>query len=131
MMTRTKVFSKDYLMDELDLPYDNTIVDRIVNTTRWSIIHEIVFEDNGKFYMTTYSEGATECQDERPWEYDDEIKCYDHLINRFSTSDVLELKNQICKAIVHKSNYFYMLGKPDEGQKCIDGIKDVFCKKKY
>ena len=25
--------------------------------------------------MTTYSEGATECQDERPWEYDDEIKC--------------------------------------------------------
>lgn len=34
MMTRTKVFSKDYLMDELDLPYDNTIVDRIVNTTR-------------------------------------------------------------------------------------------------
>lgn len=74
-MTRTKVFSKDYLMDELDLPYENTIVNRIVNTTRWSIIHEIVFEDKGKFYMTTYSEGATEYQDERPWEYDDEIKC--------------------------------------------------------
>ena len=62
-------------MDELDLPYENTIVNRIVDTTRWSIIHEIVFEDNGKFYMTTYSEGATEIQDERPWEYDDEIKC--------------------------------------------------------
>lgn len=75
-MERTKVFSKDYLMDELDLPYENTIVNRIINTTRWSIIHEIVFEDNGKFYMTTYSEGATECQDESPWEYDDdEIKC--------------------------------------------------------
>lgn len=74
-MARTKVFSKDYLMDELDLPYDNIIVDRIVNTTRWSIIHEIVFEDNGKFYMTTYSEGSTEIQDERPWEYDDEIEC--------------------------------------------------------
>ena len=74
-MVRTKVFSKDYLMDELDLPYENTIVNRIVNTTRWSIIHEIVFEDNGKFYMTTYSAGATECQDEIPWEYDDEIKC--------------------------------------------------------
>ena len=25
--------------------------------------------------MTTYSEGSTECQDERPWEYKDEIKC--------------------------------------------------------
>ena len=66
---------KDYLVNELDLPWYNTIFDRIVDTTRWSIIHEIVFEDNGKFYMTTYSEGATECQDERPWEYDYEIKC--------------------------------------------------------
>lgn len=75
-MVRTKVFSKDYLMDELDLPYENTIVNRIVDTTRWSIIHEIVFEDNGKFYMTTYSSGVTEMQDERPWEYDnDEIEC--------------------------------------------------------
>ena len=54
----------------------NTIFDRIVDTTRWSIIHEIVFEDHGKFYMTTYSEGATEMQDERPWEHDnDEIEC--------------------------------------------------------
>ena len=25
--------------------------------------------------MTTYSEGATEYQDERPWEYEDEVKC--------------------------------------------------------
>ena len=41
-MTRTKVFSKDYLVNELDLPWGNTIFDRIVDTTRWSIIHEIV-----------------------------------------------------------------------------------------
>ena len=54
-----KKFSKDYLKDELDLPYSNTIVDRIIDTTRWSIVHEIVFEDNGKFYQTTYSEGAS------------------------------------------------------------------------
>lgn len=68
-------FSRDYLMKELDLPYGNTITDNIIDTTRWSIIHEIVFEDNGKFYRTTYSEGATECQDERPWEYEDEVEC--------------------------------------------------------
>ena len=74
-MEKVKVFSKDYLVNELDLPWHNTIVNRIIDTTRWSIVHEIVFEDQGKFYMTTYSEGATECQDERPWEYDDEIKC--------------------------------------------------------
>ena len=70
-----KKFSKDYLKDELDLPYGNTIVDKIIDTTRWSIVHEIVFEDNGKFYQTTYSEGATEMQDERPWEYEDEVDC--------------------------------------------------------
>lgn len=70
-----KVFSRDYLKNELDLPYGNTVVDKIIDTTRWSIVHEIVFEDNGKFYQTTYSEGATEMQDERPWEYDDEITC--------------------------------------------------------
>lgn len=68
-------FSKDYLKNELDLPYENTIVDEIIDTTRWSIVHEIVFEDKGKFYQTIYSEGATECQDERPWEYQDEIEC--------------------------------------------------------
>lgn len=71
-----KKFSKDYLRNELDLPY-GAILDKIIDTTRWSIIHEIVFEDNGKFYQTTYSEGATECQDERPWEYENEIECYE------------------------------------------------------
>lgn len=69
-----KIFSKDYLKDELDLPY-SAILDKIIDTSRWSIIHEIVFEDNGKFYSTTYSEGATEMQDERPWEYDERVEC--------------------------------------------------------
>lgn len=71
----TVKFSRDYLMKELDLPYGNVIMDDIIDTTRWSIIHEIVFEDNGKFYRTTYSEGATECQDEKPWEYEEEVEC--------------------------------------------------------
>lgn len=75
-MARIKVFNKEYLTKELGLPYDCRLIeDDIIDTTRWSIVHEIVFENNGKFYMTTYSEGATECQDERPWEYDDEIEC--------------------------------------------------------
>lgn len=74
-MAKVKVFSRDYLVNECELPWYGAVVDRIIDTTRWSIVHEIVFEDNGKFYMTTYSEGATECQDERPWEYDDEVKC--------------------------------------------------------
>lgn len=67
-------FSKDYLINEKDLP-DTAIKDTIIDNSRWSIIHEIVFEDKGKFYMTTYSVGATESQDESPWEYDNEVEC--------------------------------------------------------
>lgn len=75
-MARIKIFNKEYLTKELGLPYDCKLIeDDIIDTTRWSIVHEIVFEDKGKFYMTTYSEGATEYQDERPWEYEDEVKC--------------------------------------------------------
>lgn len=69
-----KVFSKDYLRDELDLPC-SALVDDIIDNSRWSIHHKIIFEDNGKFYQTYYSVGATECQDESPWEYDETIEC--------------------------------------------------------
>ena len=69
-----KVFSKDYLKNKLELPI-NAVVDKIIDTTRWSIVHEIVFEDNGKLYQTTYSEGATEMQLESPWECENEVEC--------------------------------------------------------
>lgn len=68
-------FKKEYLIEELGLPYDCES-EEIIGTTRWSIIKEIVFQDkDGKYYQTTYSEGATEFQDESPWEYEDEIEC--------------------------------------------------------
>jgi hypothetical protein len=67
-------FKKDFLIDELDLPY-SAIEDKVIDNSRWSIQHEIVFEHEGKFYRTYYSVGATESQDEGPWEYDDEVDC--------------------------------------------------------
>lgn len=67
---------KDFLMGELGLP-DNAIKDTIVDTSRWSEIHEIVFAYDDKFYETGYSQGLTEMQDESPWEYEDEIECYE------------------------------------------------------
>lgn len=67
---------KDFLMEELGLP-DNAIKDSIVDTSRWSEIHEIVFSHDGKFYETSYSQGLTEMQDESPWEYEDEVECYE------------------------------------------------------
>lgn len=65
---------KDFLKNELDLPY-SAIKDDIVDTSRWSIHHGIIFAHDGKFYRTYYSVGATENQDESPWEYETEVEC--------------------------------------------------------
>ncbi|MEK4122065.1 hypothetical protein [Lysinibacillus sp. FSL K6-0102] len=72
-MTTIKLH-KDYLKNELDLP-SSAVLDEITDTSRWSIHHRIIFKHEGKFYETYYSEGATEMQDERPWEYEDEVEC--------------------------------------------------------
>lgn len=50
--------------------------DELAGTSRWSIIHSLVFKFDGKFYQTNYRTAATECQDERPFEYEgEEIEC--------------------------------------------------------
>lgn len=69
-----KTFTKDYLKNELELPWSAN-EDNVIDTSRWSVHHKIVFEDGGKYYQTYYSVGATECQDESPWEYEDNIEC--------------------------------------------------------
>ena len=67
-------FKKDFLVDEMDLPW-SAIENKVIETSRWSIYHKIIFEHEGKFYQTYYSVGATECQDETPWEDEDEVDC--------------------------------------------------------
>jgi len=67
-------FKREFLVEDLGLPY-NAIEDKIYDTGRWSTYHSIVFEHDGKFYSTSYSEGSTEMQCERPWEYEDEVEC--------------------------------------------------------
>lgn len=53
-----------------------TISDDITGHSRWSVHHRRVFKHDDKFYETHYSVGATESQDECPYEYDaDEIEC--------------------------------------------------------
>ena len=51
------------------------IEDTITGKNRWSIFHDVIFMDNftGKFYKGNYSVGATEGQDESPWEYKKEV----------------------------------------------------------
>ena len=47
------------------------IRDEITDVGRWSIHHYIVIQriEDGRFFADTYSVGATESQDESPWEY--------------------------------------------------------------
>lgn len=72
MMAERK-FDREILL-MMNLP-QSALEDKIIENSRWSIYHEIIFEYEGKFYQTYYSVGATECQYESPWEYDDEIIC--------------------------------------------------------
>lgn len=74
-----KVFSKESLVD---LAYGHTvngfgvIVNEVVDTSRWSTIYEMIFSYGGEYFRTSYSVAATECQDERPYEYEgDNIEC--------------------------------------------------------
>jgi hypothetical protein len=47
------------------------VTSEIVDNSRWSIVHEDVYQrlSDKKFFKTTYRKGATELQDERPYEY--------------------------------------------------------------
>ena len=81
----TRTFTKEELVDDRGLPWDNFVgpddeceeiyVNEIVDSSRWSIRYRLVFQYGDKVYQTYYSVGATENQDESPWEYDDKIKC--------------------------------------------------------
>lgn len=58
------------------LDFFEKVEETLVDTTRWSLLYELVFKFSGKYYKTSYSVGATECQDESPFEYDpDMIEC--------------------------------------------------------
>jgi len=48
-----------------------TVKTEIVDVTRWSLIYENIYKQksSGKFFKTSYRVGATEYQDERPYEY--------------------------------------------------------------
>jgi hypothetical protein len=51
------------------------ISDTIGDTGRWSVHHTLIFKFEDKFYRSYYSRGATENQDEHPFEHDNEVHC--------------------------------------------------------
>lgn len=64
----------------------------MIDTTRWSIISERVYEDldTGRFWYTSYRYGATECQDERPYEYDGKEITFTEVFKKEKTITVYE-----------------------------------------
>ena len=72
-------FKKDYLLDVLWGDQGIILEDKIIEHSRWSVVHSLVFktdDEEGKYYSSIYSVGATESQDESPWEDEgDEIEC--------------------------------------------------------
>lgn len=68
---KTREFDRGFLRD-LDLPW--ACIDReLVGRSRWSVEYCGVFQYEGKFYRICWSQGATESQDERPWECEETV----------------------------------------------------------
>lgn len=76
---KTREFSKDLLRDLLD-GYPRieakVIQDQHLDISRWSERRALVFKAGDEYYSVEYSQGLTEYQDEKPFEYEtDPVPC--------------------------------------------------------
>jgi len=73
----TKKFSVEFMRDVLwgDAANVEIIKNEIFDTTRWSNCYELIFDFEDKLWMCSYDVGATEQQEQRPWEYEDHVEC--------------------------------------------------------
>lgn len=74
-MAITKTFPKSELKDLVYEDETDNLVkvkDEITGKRRWSLDYELIFKEKAteKFYSVGYSVGATEQQDESPFEYE-------------------------------------------------------------
>ena len=80
-------FNKEFLQDTCG--DKNDVENEVYDTSRWSIHYSRVFKYDGKFYSAPYHVGATEMQEEYPYENDEEeIECpemepYQETITRY------------------------------------------------
>lgn len=69
-----RTFDRDFMLDLLGSKA--VISDKITDHSRWSVGHELIFSHEDKTYRTHYSVGATESQEEGPWDDEDEgVEC--------------------------------------------------------
>lgn len=76
-MTKKVIFPRDYMLSVLEGDEGEIISDEITDHSRWSVSHTLIWKrNNHEVYSCYYSIGATEYQDESPWEYEKEVECY-------------------------------------------------------
>lgn len=78
----SRMFTKEFLLDVLskDAEGAEIIEDEMYDKSRWSLHYWLIFKFEDKFYGVGYSRGATEYQDESPWEYDgDNIETFEQV----------------------------------------------------
>lgn len=80
-MPTTKKFNTRFLLDELEVLYRKSphhVSDTINDVSRWSVSHTIIFrtpdQPEDEAWEAYYSVGATECQEESPWEHETEVE---------------------------------------------------------
>ena len=76
---------RDSMLDYLGSP--SVITDVVASHGRWHVGHKLTFRHtDGKVYITSYRRGATESQDEGPWENQQEVECREaHEVPRTGT----------------------------------------------
>lgn len=68
-LTLTKIEAQNIVFHDHDRA--KVVLDTIEDTSRWSIRHRLIFELDGTLWEGRYQVGATEMQDESPFEYTD------------------------------------------------------------
>lgn len=92
----------------LDILYENeggkVILDTVHGHSRWSVSHVLIVEIDGRFYRTRYSVGATESQDESPWQDEEEVDFVEVEPKEITVIDYVEKKGSIEPATGRKQN---------------------------
>lgn len=74
----TRKFKVGFLREVINS--DDEVFNEIIDHSRWSVGHRCIFQFEGKLYSCVYSVGATEQQDEGPFEWNNEEdleECYE------------------------------------------------------
>lgn len=67
-------FNKQFLIDKNET--GDYVETGYTSKSRWALNYFGIFSHEGKFYRTTWQQGATEYQEQQPYEYDDaEVEC--------------------------------------------------------